>query len=41
MKGKGGFIETNGKTVTDIEGGIRIDHMIIIFLVQEETGVGV
>lgn len=41
MKGNGGFIETNGRTVIDIEDGIQIDHMIIIHLVREEKGAGV
>lgn len=36
-----GYIETLGMVVTELEGGIQIDHMIIIFLRQGEIGVGV
>lgn len=37
----GGPIGTVGMIVTEVEGGIQEDHMIIILMFRGETGVGV
>lgn len=41
MTMEAGHIETIKMAVIDLEGGIWIDHMIIIYLAQGEIGVGV
>lgn len=41
MTMNGGHIETFGMAVTELEGEIQKDHMIIIYLLQEDIRAGV